>query len=103
MSSLTDEALDKTDNILLTAVGRAQNTDAKFYKEYMLDIGKPPVLIENIEAEIEIDTVHPDLQVWAISPEGYYIGTVPTSYENGKLTLRIGEVSQSMYYLIARA
>ena len=103
MSSLTDQSLNETDNILLTAVGRAQNTDAKFYKEYMLDIGKPPVLIENIEAEIEIDTVHSDLQVWAISPEGYYIGTVPTSYENGKLKLQIGAVSQSMYYLIARA
>ena len=103
MSSLTDEALDKTDNILLTAVGRAQNTDARFFKEYMLELGKPPVLIENIEAEIELETVHPDLQVWSISPEGYYIGTVPTSYENGKLNLKIGEVSQSMYYLIVRA
>lgn len=102
MSSLTDEALNKTDNILMTAVGRAQNTDAKFFKEYMLDIGKPPVLIENIEAEIEIDTVHSDLQVWAISPEGYYIGTVPTSYADGKLKMKIGEVSQSMYYLIVK-
>ncbi|MBQ9121721.1 MAG: hypothetical protein IJY12_05125 [Clostridia bacterium] len=102
ISSLTDEAIERSDNILLTAVGRAKNTDAKFYKEIMLDIGKPPVLIENIEAAIEIDTVYPDLKVWAISAEGYYIGTVPTEYKDGKMTIKIGEVSRSMYYLIVR-
>ena len=55
-----------------------------------------------IETEIQLETVHPDLQVWAISPEGYYIGTVPTKYEDGKLTMRLGEVSHSMYYLIVK-
>ena len=65
-------------------------------------MGKPPVLIENIEAEIELETEHADLQVWAISPEGYYVGRVPTTYADGKLTMRVGEVSQSMYYLIVK-
>ena len=102
MSSLTDAPLSASDNILLTAVGRAQNTDAKFFKEYMLELGKPPVQIEVIETEIELETEHADLQVWAISPEGYYIGTVPTKYEDGKLTMRLGEVSHSMYYLIVK-
>lgn len=103
LSSLTDEDIDKSNNLLLTAVGRAKNTDAKFVKETMIDIGKPPILIENIEAEIEIDTEIPDLVVWAISAEGYYIGTVPTSWENGRMKIKIGEVSQSMYYLISKA
>lgn len=102
MSSLTDEAICDSDNILLTAVGRAKNTDSKFEGDLMLDIGKPPVLIENIEAEITIDTKVTNLKVWAISPEGYYIGTVPASYEEGKFTFRIGEVSRSMYYLIVK-
>ena len=68
----------------------------------MIEIGKPPILIENIEAEIEIDTIYSDLKVWAISAEGYYIGTVPTTYDDGKLTLRVGEVSRTMYYLLVR-
>ena len=103
VSSLTDDAIDKSDNLLLTAVGRAKNTDAKFVKDTMIDIGKPPVLIENIEASIVMDTVHEDLVVWAISAEGYYIGTVPTSWEDGKMWIKIGDVSQSMYYLITKA
>ena len=68
----------------------------------MLDIGKPPVLIESIEAEITIETPVEGLVVWAISAEGYYIGRVPTTYENGKLTINIGGMSRSMYYLIVK-
>ena len=103
LSSLTDEGIASSDNLLLTAVGRAKNTDAKFFHDYMLDIGKPPVLIESIETEIELETVHPDLKVWAVSPEDYYIGTVPTAWKDGKMTFRLGEVSESMYYLIVRS
>ena len=102
MSSLTDDDLGNTDNILLTAVGRAKNTDSKFEGELMLEIGKPPVLIEVIEADIAIDTKYSDMVVWAISAEGYYIGTVPSVYEDGKLKFTIGKQSQSMYYLIVK-
>ena len=102
MSSLSKEDICHSDNILLTAVGRAINTDSKFEGELMLDIGKPPVLIETIEAEITIDTPVEGLVAWAISAEGYYIGTIPTTYENGKLTLQIGDISRSMYYLIVK-
>jgi len=102
-SSLTDKTIGRSDNILLTAVGRAQNTGAKFDQEVMLEAGRPPILIENIEAEIELETVYSDLRVWAVSAEGYYIGTVPAVWENGRLKIRLGEVSQSMYYLIVRS
>ncbi len=102
MSSLTDADITKSDNILLTAVGRAENTDAKFEGDLMLDIGKPPVLIEVIEADITIDTDVEGLKVWAVSPEGFYIGTIPTKHENGKLSFTIGKESQSMYYLIVK-
>ena len=37
-------------------------------------------------------------EVWGISPEGFYIGMVPTKYENGKLTISLGTESRSMYY-----
>jgi len=103
MSSLTDAPITESDNILLTTVGRAENTDAKFSGDLMLDIGKPPVLIENIKAEIEIETNQSDMSVWAISAEGYYIGTVPVTEKDGKLCFKLGEISRSMYYLIVRS
>ena len=103
MSSLTDAPITESDNILLTTVGRAENTDAKFSGELMLDVGRAPVVVENIQAEIEIETEQSDMTVWAISAEGYYIGDVPTVYKDGKLKFRLGEVSRSMYYLIVKS
>jgi hypothetical protein len=102
MSSLSDKPITESDNILLTTVGRARNTDAKFDGEKMLEYGKAPVLIENIEAEIEIETPYSDMMVWAISAEGYYIGNPPKKYEDGKLKITLGKQSMSMYYLIYR-
>lgn len=102
LSSLTEDDICHSDNILLTTVGRAKNTDSRFNGDLMLDIGKPPVLIESIEATISINTTVSGLRVWAISAEGYYIGTVPATYENDKFTFTVGQKSQSMYYLIVK-
>jgi len=103
LTSITDKPVSESDHLLLTTIGRAENTDMKFVNNILTDVGKPPVIIENIEAEIEIETSVPDLSVWAISAEGYYIGIVPTEYKDGKLTFRVGETSRSMYYLIVRS
>ena len=102
LSSLTEKGISDSENILLTAVGRAKNTDARFEHEQMYDLGKAPVCIEVIEADIEIKTTAKGLKVWAISPEGFYIGTVPTTYESNVLKFCLGDVSNSMYYLICK-
>ncbi len=102
MSSLTDEDISSSSNILLTTVGRAENTDFEFKNGLMYNYGKPPVRVEVIKADIEIQTDTDGLVVWAISPEGFYIGTVSTEYEDGKLKFTVGETSQSMYYLIVK-
>lgn len=100
LSSLTDEAIGKSDNMLLTTVGRAENTNAKFAGEQMLEYGEPPILVEVIEADVCIKTEQPDLKVWAITPEGFFVGALKTKYENGVLSFKLGETLPSMYYLI---
>lgn len=102
LSSLTDKDILSSENMLLTAVGRAKNTGADFKNEQMFDLGKAPVCIEVTETNIEIKTSVEGLKVWAISPEGFYIGTVDTTYENGVLKFHLGDVSNSMYYLIVK-
>ncbi len=102
MSSLTDEKITESSNILLTTVGRAQNTDAKFVGEQMMDYGRAPITVEAIKAEIEIETPISTYEVWGISPEGFYIGMVPTKYEDGKLTISLGTESRSMYFMIVK-
>ena len=102
LSALCGEDIKNASQMLLTTVGRAENTDSKFDGDLMLNIGRPPVQIEVIEAEIEIETAVEGLRVWAISPEGYYIGNVPQSYADGKLRFTLGKESQSMYYVIIK-
>ncbi|MBR4304566.1 MAG: hypothetical protein IKT81_04475 [Clostridia bacterium] len=103
LSSLTDDGLQDTDNILMTAVGRARNTGAKFDGEYMLDIGTAPVEIEVIEAEISLKTKHErGFRVWSVNAEGFYYGIIPSRYEDGCLKFEIGKDYPSMYYLITK-
>ncbi|MCL2518657.1 MAG: hypothetical protein FWF15_08850, partial [Oscillospiraceae bacterium] len=103
MSSLTDDALDETDNILLTTGGRARNTDAIFDGEVMLDYGKPPITVEVIEAEFALKTKYKDMSVWAINAEGFYTGKLPATYEDGYLKFKTSEKwAPSLYYLIVR-
>ncbi len=99
-SSLTNDSLDTTDNILLTAVGRAENTDAKFEGEQMLEYGRPPILVEVIEADIELRTDKTTLAVWAVNAEGFYVGRIPVTYKDGKAKFKIGDTHKSIYYLI---
>lgn len=100
VSSLTEDPIEKSNNMLLTAVGRARNHGAQFDGEKMLDAGTNPIEIECIVADITIETERKDLEVWSIDSEGFYSGRLDSVYEDGKLKFRIGEEFATMYYLI---
>jgi len=66
----------------------------------MLAYGRPPVLVEVIEASITIDVDNPNMKVWSVNAEGMFTGSLPSEYCNGKLSFKIGDTMNSMYYLI---
>ncbi|MBE6930298.1 MAG: hypothetical protein E7463_08465 [Ruminococcaceae bacterium] len=100
LSSLSEDAIGESDNIMMTTVGRAENTDAKFAGDYMVEYGHAPILAEVIKAEIKLHTTNPNLHVWAVNAEGMYHGQVPATYEDGVLSFTIGDQFPSVYYLI---
>jgi hypothetical protein len=102
ISSLTDEPLKNSSNMLLTAVGRADNTGAKYNRERNLQIdpGHGPVQVEIIEAAVEIETNKSNLRVFSVNPQGFIIGYIPSSYKDGIFRFEIGKDYPSMYYLI---
>jgi len=104
LSSLTDKPISESPHLLLTAVGKADNTGAIYDAEhtYPIDLGHGPIIIEPIEATIELDNKY-HLKVWSINPEGFYTGTIPTEYKYGTLKFTIGEVWPSIYYILQRA
>ena len=115
LSSLNNDLdINHSDSLLLTTVGQAENTDMKWSMApesvqrndgrapYMQldDMGKPPIIAEVIEADIELETTQSNLVVWGISAEGLFLGNVPTTYEDGKLKFTLGDKYASIYYLI---
>jgi hypothetical protein len=102
VSSLTDEPVKSSTNMLLTAVGRADNTNAKYNRErnHQIDPGHGPIQVEVIEAVVEIETSIPNLRVFSVNPQGFIIGYIPSSYKDGVFRFEIGKEYQSMYYLI---
>ncbi|MGQ9609283.1 MAG: hypothetical protein ACUVWN_08270 [bacterium] len=102
VSSLTDMPIEESNKILLTAIGRAENTGFKYniFHTQMLDRGKGPILIEPIEAQIELKNSVMNLSVWAIGPDGTRIKKIKSEKENGYLKFDIGKNAGTMYYLI---
>jgi len=82
------------------APDHVQPLDGKPPHMQIEDFGRPPILCEVIEAEIAIKTTRRNLSCWAVNAEGFYIGKVPVSYEDGFAKIAIGKQYPSIYYLI---
>ena len=100
LSSLTDDPICRSENMLLTTIGRARNTDAVFDGENLVEFGRAPILSEVIKAKISIRTENKRLQVWGVNAEGYYVGRKEATFEDGWMTFSVGDKFNASYYLI---
>jgi hypothetical protein len=104
ISSLTDEPISKSKRLLLTAVGRTENTGFKYNITHtkVLDRGNAPILIEPIEATIEFKTEVNGLKIWAIGADGQRIKEIQGIIDDGQLKFDIGKDGKTIYYLIEK-
>jgi len=103
LSSLSDDPIETSNNMLLSSIGRARNSHMEFDGEKLVDHGQPPIVAEVIEADIRIRTDVKGLKVWGVNAEGFYAGKMRTTYEDGWLSFRIGdENNPACYYLIVK-
>jgi len=100
LSSLTDDPISSSPHMLLSTIGRARNSGAQFDGEKMLDVGHAPIMSEVIQADIAIKTDKENLRVWGVNAEGYYVGKLATTYEDGWLKFHVGEHFPAAHYLI---
>ena len=103
LTSLTGEALEHSRLILVTAVGRADNTGAVYNSTHTerIEIGHTPVICETVCAEIGLTSSAGIMHLWSIDTDGAYTGEVPTSFENGICSFKLGTVYPSIYYLLS--
>lgn len=100
LSSLTDDPIENSNNLLLSTIGRAVNTGFTTDGDRVLDCGHGPIRSEVICAKISVRTNMTGMKVWGINAEGNIVGEVPSSMENGCLTFTIGNTHAAIYYLI---
>ena len=100
LSSLTDEPICESKNMLLSAIGRARNTDQQMDGDKLLDFGRLPITAEVIDAVIELKTSRKNLRVWGVNSEGYYVGRLDVEYGDGCIRFHIGPDLPALYYLI---
>lgn len=92
VSSLTADPIARSTSLLLSAVGRCDNTGARYdaTHRWQLDAGHGPIEIEAIEGELRLTTDQPRLRVWMLNERGDVVSWMPTTYEDGQLRFRIG-------------
>lgn len=106
LSSLTDDPIERSPSILLTAIGRCENSHALYTpdRSRLLKAGDAPMLIEVVEATVKLRTDRPHMQVMVISEHGELARKLPTTYQDGVLSFEIGRqpewVPSSMVYLL---
>ena len=107
ISSLRDDPIESSDALLLTAVGRCDNSGARYSEDgkRQLDRGHAPVLIEPIEATVKLKTERQNLKVWVIADNKEAVTPLDTEYADGVLSFRIGAqpfYNRSTIYYILR-
>ena len=100
LSSLSNDPIEVADNMLLTTIGRARNSDQVYDGDKMIEYGHEPIMSEVITATITLKTERTDLKVWGVNPEGFYVGRVPATFADGTMTFTVGEKFPASYYLI---
>ena len=105
ISSLTDADTAHSNNLLLTAIGRADNSGSEYNADHTIqfNVGHGPVEAEVIEADLELDTDVEHLRIWAINPAGFPSGPVQVTRAGGKAKFTIGGAFPSLCYLIQQA
>jgi hypothetical protein len=103
LTSLSGEELADARLILVTAVGRSDNTGAEYNAEHTkrLAIGHGPVLAEPVKAAIRMQSNVSAMRLWSIDTDGAYTGEVPSTFADGVREFKIGEVYNSIYYLLS--
>jgi hypothetical protein len=104
ISSLDDKPISDSSNLLITAVGRADNKGARYNGDHtqQIDAGEGPMMIEVIQADIALDTSLESARILAMNYDGFLAGTSVVDIKDGKMQFSIGDCWQnsSMYYLI---
>lgn len=102
VTSLTDQPITNSPRLLLTTVGRAENSDFTYnlLRNRRTDAGHGPILIDPILGEIAISTTRQNLAVKPVAADGRCLSPIPATWKDGKLSFTISRDQASLYFMI---
>ena len=103
LSSLDGAAVEKSQSLLLTAVGKAENLGMTWNADRSSignGWGSGPTQVEGIGAEIQLLTNLKTARVWALDATGGQRSTVPSELKNGVLRFAIAPNFKTLWYQI---
>jgi hypothetical protein len=102
VSSLTEEAIAESDDLLVTAVGRAENNRQVFdlIHRRLVSSGEGPIMVEPIRGVVTIRTRRKDLRCHALDAEGRAMAEVKLAPTRDGLELRLGDGPKTCYWRI---
>ena len=105
VSSLSDAPIRSSERLLLTAVGRAENSGFAYSvtRSKRLAAGTGPILIDPVQAIIGLRHERRDLAVVPITAAGERLPPLSSSYADGWLTFTIGPASKTLFYALETA
>lgn len=102
LNSITDETLQNTNKILLTAIGRSRNTGFILNGSAIQNAGQAPVLVELISGEIILKTGD-NIMVYALDSSGTRTASIPVSTTvEGYRNFNISTQYNAVYYEILK-
>jgi len=98
--SLDGRLLRESRHLLLTAVGRAENTGTSYNLTHtkLMDPGAGPILAEPVLGQATIRTVHSRFYIYAIGPGGTRTLLTPVDAAGGSIDVPLDGSGGSIYY-----
>ncbi|MGD9518480.1 MAG: hypothetical protein AB7W28_03105 [Armatimonadota bacterium] len=99
-SSLTEEPLEASRRVLVTAVGRVENTGTRYDVTHrrLVNSGKAPILCEPVTGRVSLKTSVRGLKVYPLTPDGKRREALPARWDKGTVTFELGPAARSIYY-----
>ena len=103
LTSLDGREIRTSRHLLLTAVGRAENTSMVYNLTHtqLVESGTGPVLVDPITGQVIIRTSYDNSVVTAVSPTGSRTDLFSVAADGGAITLDLGAYAGTIYYEIA--
>jgi hypothetical protein len=101
VSALDEQPIGESSHLLVTAVGRAENTDMvhNLTRTELREDGRSPILLEPLEGEVQLRLTHPECSIFAVHANGAR-RAVAAEGVAGALVLRL-DSAPTIYYEIS--